>query len=107
MKEEQALQWLVDYIDEHREEEEVKWSCENKQICAKSFAFLHGYSLQKMYKARQISLNEGMVPIGVNRQGIERGPKKLSVRVWIAVYCSFFADYRPDKNEIYLPCHMT
>lgn len=104
---EQSLVWLTEYIEEHLHSNTVCWQLGQQSICSKAFAFIHGYSLKKMYKARNIVLNGSIVPLGINRLGIEKGKKKLSVKVWITVYCQFFGDYRPDKKEIHLPCYMT
>jgi len=103
---EQSLQWLLDFIEENLEHNTVLWQVNRQSVCAKAFSFIHGYSLKKMYRARQIALNGAIVPVGVNKHGIDKGKKKLSVKIWITVYCEFFGDYRPDKKEIHLPCYM-
>jgi hypothetical protein len=107
MNEEASLQWIVDYLEEHLVQGGTGWFYNGKTICAKAFSFLHGYSITKMYKARQLVANGAIVPFGLNKQKINRGPKKLGVMAWIGVYCEFFGDHRPDKNEIHLPCNMT
>lgn len=104
---EESLSWLVDFIEENSIDGQTKWTVNCEVICAKAFSFVHGYSTKKMYQARQIVINGAVAPTGINRLGVERGKKKTSVRVWISVYCEFFGDYRPDKKEIHLPCHMT